>query len=84
MSVFPIRRDPDKEIQNTAELMFKWCQQLPTPRHAATAMALANTALIWTQRPADEAAVRKLMAETTEVIVTMWKAQVEAAKEMAK
>lgn len=65
----------EREIQSAAELIFRWLQQLPTPRDAAAALALAQTALIWTQQPKDEAAVRKIMADTVDAVVLMWQAQ---------
>lgn len=66
------------EIQNTARFVMASLRALPTPRDSATALALAHTAIIWTQRPESEAEVRKLMADMTEVVVTMWKAQERA------
>lgn len=71
----PAQRKVEADIQNTAQFIYSAIKALPTPRDGATALALANTALIWSQRPATEQEVRELMRETTEVVVTMWKAQ---------
>lgn len=78
MSVFPQKRDTEREIQNTAELMFKWMQGLHTPRDGVAALMLAHTAAIWTQRPADEAVVRKMLEQYTEGVVALYNAQVAA------
>lgn len=72
------------EIENTARLMMTWLRSsFQSTRDMAATLALVNTALIWTQEQDDEAKVRELMAQTTEVIVTMWKTQREAASEVA-
>lgn len=65
----------DREIQSTAELIFRWLSGLPTPRDGIAALMLTQAAMIWTQRPADEATVRKLLEEYTEGVVALWKAQ---------
>ena len=80
MSVFPEKRDTAREVQNTAELIFKWMQGLHTPRDGVAALMLAHTAAIWTQRPADEAMVRKMLEQYTEGVVALYKAQAAASK----
>ena len=65
----------ESQIQSTAELMFRWLQQLPTPRDGVAAMMMTQAAMIWTQRPSDEETVRKLLAEYSEGVVALWKAQ---------
>lgn len=74
----------EREIQKTAELIYSWIQQLPSPADGAAALAMVQCALIWGQGPKDEAAVRKLLGFTVEGTVEMWRAQramAEAAKE---
>ena len=82
--VFQVNRTAEKEIQATAQLIFKWLQTGLPMRDAVACMMLAQTALVWTQRPKDEDTVRKMMAEYTEVVVALWKAQTEAAKESSQ
>jgi hypothetical protein len=71
----------EAQIQSTAELIFKWLQQLPSPADAAAALAMAQCALIMGQRPKDESDVREKMRVTTEGIVDMWKQQQEPKQE---
>lgn len=80
MSVFPQKRDNDREIQNTAEPIFKWMKGLHTPRDGAAALMLAHTAAIWTQQPPDEATLREMLKQYTDGVVALYQAQVEAAK----
>jgi hypothetical protein len=69
----------ERAIQSTAELIFNWLKQLPSPRDGIAALMMTQAAMIWTQRPADEETVRKLLAEYTDGVVALWKAQ-SAAK----
>lgn len=73
----------DKAIQSTAELIFRWLQQLASPRDGVAALMMAQAAMIWTQRPGDEETVRKLLAEYSEGVVALWKAQSAAKVEKA-
>jgi hypothetical protein len=68
----------ESAIQSTAELIFRWLQQLSSPRDGIAAMMMAQAAMIWTQRPSDEETVRKLLAEYTEGVVALWKVQSQA------
>jgi hypothetical protein len=74
-----MKRAAEKEVQATAQLIFKWLQTSMQMRDSIACMMLAQTALVWTQRPKDEDTVRKMMAEYTEGVVALWKAQTEAA-----
>ena len=65
----------ESAIQSTAQLIFNWLKQLQSPRDGVAAMMMAHAAMIWTQRPSDEETVRKLLAEYTEGVVALWKAQ---------
>jgi hypothetical protein len=68
------------ERENTARFVFQALSALPHPADAAAVLATVHAALIWTQRATEEAVVRKIMAQLTEVTVDMWKVQREAAK----
>lgn len=72
-----MKMDPKREaaIQSTAELIFGWLKQLPSPADGAMALAMAQCALIWQQRAKDEAEVRKMLGFTVEGIVEMWHQQ---------
>jgi hypothetical protein len=72
----------EREIQNNAQMIYGWLKTMPTPRDATATMMMAQAALVWSQRPADEATVRELMAQYTEGVVALWKAQ-SATKETA-
>jgi hypothetical protein len=73
-----MKSDREKQIQSSAELIFRWMQQMPTPRDGIATLMMAQAAMIWTQRPADEETVRKLLAEYTDGVVALWKAQAAA------
>lgn len=76
-----MKPDPARaERENTARFIFAALQKLPHPSDAAAVIATVHAALIFTQRAKDEAAVRKIMAQLTEVTVDMWKVQGEAMK----
>ena len=68
-------------IQSTAQLIYGWIQQLPSPADGAAAIAMVQCALIMGQNPPDEKTVRDRMAATTEGVVDMWKQQVSQAAE---
>jgi hypothetical protein len=68
----------ESAIQSTAELIFRWLQQISSPRDGIAALMMAQAAMIWTQRPSDEETVRKLLAEYSEGVVALWKVQNEA------
>lgn len=80
MSVFPQKRDNEREIQSTAELIFKWMKGLHTPRDGVAALMLAHTAAIWTQQPPDEATLRELLKQYTDGVVALYQAQQAAVK----
>lgn len=73
-----MKRAPEHEIEATAKLIFKWLQGSLGMRDSVACMMLAQTALVWTQKPKDEDTVRKMMAEYTEGVVALWKKQIEA------
>ena len=75
-----MKSSPDAAIQSTAELIFRWLQQMPTPRDGIATLMMAQAAMIWTQRPSDEETVRKLLAEYTEGVVALWRAQYNVKK----
>jgi hypothetical protein len=65
----------------TAEFIYRWLQQLPSPADAAATLAMVQCALIMGQNPPDEETVRERMAATTEGVVDMWKQQVSQQSE---
>jgi hypothetical protein len=77
--------DPARaERENTARFVFQALAALPHPSDAAAVLATVHAALIWSQRAKEETAVRKIMAQLTEITVEMWKVQKdEAEKRMA-
>jgi hypothetical protein len=75
-----VKSSREREIQSTAELIFRWLQQMPTPRDGIATLMMAQAAMIWTQRPSDEETVRKLLAEYTEGVVALWRAQYNVKK----
>ena len=48
-------------IQSTAQLIYGWIQQLPSPADGAAAIAMVQCALIMGQNPPDEKTVRDRM-----------------------
>jgi hypothetical protein len=80
-----MKPDPARaERENTARFVFQALSALPHPADAAAVLATVHAALIWTQRATDEASVRKIMAQLTEVTVDMWKVQGEAVQKAAE
>lgn len=77
------RIDPAREaaIQSTAELIFGWLKQLPSPADGAMALAMAHCAMIWQHQCKDEAQVRQLLGVTVDGIVEMWNQQREQSPE---
>lgn len=67
-----------REIQNNAQMIYGWLKTMPTPRDATATLMMAQAALVWSQRPQDEASVRALMESYVEGVVALWKAQNEA------
>ena len=71
----------EREIQNNAQMIYGWLKAMATPRDATATLMMAQAALVWSQRPADEAKVRELMASYTDGVVALWRAQMEAAND---
>ncbi len=65
----------EREIQNNAQMIYSWLKSMPTPRDATATLMMVQAALVWSQRPEGEAAVRELMVAFTDGVVALWKAQ---------
>lgn len=71
----------EREIQNNAQMIYGWLKAMATPRDATATLMMAQAALVWSQRPQDEASVRALMEPYVEGVVALWKAQNEAKEQ---
>lgn len=75
------KSDAEREIQNNAQMIYGWLKAMKTPRDATATLMMAQAALVWSQRPEDEAKVRELMAPYVDGVVALWKAQKAAQDE---
>lgn len=60
--------------RSNAEMIFEIIRGEPTPRDAAATLSAVHAALIWQLEQADEEKVRKLLQESVDGTLELWRA----------